>query len=150
MAELLGGVSQMIAFLLKSIFCNPVCNPSLGCVVLSHHDQDIRIFFKLGMSLMDGGAHKLVLGVKGDSGSRYCLLCKNVFHTKASNNMDNEDSEDEAVFTPLRHSCLDLATDAELLGSVSRLTAKKLTSTSRAQAVGAGKWHKLCCRRAFV
>ena len=126
-AELPGGISQMIALLLKSIFCNPVCNPSLGGVVLSHHDQDIRIFFKLGMSLMDGGAHKLVLGVKGDSGNKYCLLCKNVFHTKASKNNEDENSEDEAVFTPLKHSCLDLATDAEILGSVSRLTAKKLT-----------------------
>lgn len=128
-SELPGGISQLTALILKHIFCNPTCNPTLGGVVLSHQGQNIRIYFKLGMFLMDGGAHKLVWGIKGDSGNKYCLLCKNVFHTHNRSNAE-DDSEDEAVFTPLKHKMLDLATDSEILGSVSRLALNKMTCSA--------------------
>ena len=63
----------------------------------------------------------------------------------------DEDSEDEPVFTPLKHKDLDLATDAEILASVSRLQVKKNYLFIRGrQAVGASLWYKLCSRRASV
>ena len=41
-----------------------------------------------------------------------------------------EESEDEIVFTVLKHAEMDLASDAEILSSVDRLAARTLTTTS--------------------
>ena len=39
----------------------------------------VRLFAKLGGMLQDGGAHKSVWHSRGDSASKFCLLCKNLF-----------------------------------------------------------------------
>jgi len=58
------------------------------------------------------------------------LILQECFPNKQKNKTDDEDSEDEPVFTPLKHKDLDLATDAEILASVSRLEGKKLTCSA--------------------
>ena len=37
-----------------------------------------RFYAKLGLFIMDGGAHKFALSMKGDAGCRFCSRCKNV------------------------------------------------------------------------
>ena len=44
-----------------------------------YHRQTVRIWAKLGGALQDGGAHKSVWHSRGDAGSKFCLLCKNLF-----------------------------------------------------------------------
>ena len=36
------------------------------------------LFFLLAFLVQDGGAHKPILGVKGDAGTQFCLFCKNL------------------------------------------------------------------------
>ena len=38
-----------------------------------------RLFLSLGFFIMDGAAHKYAFSIKGDSGSRFCCLCKKHF-----------------------------------------------------------------------
>ena len=123
-AQLEASISQVVAHVLLHIFCNPVCNPQVGGVVLkSPGGSHLRVHFKLGMLLQDGGAHKLVLGIKGDAGSKFCVLCKNDFCIAGTRNA--EESEEEVVSAVTEHQQLDLATDADVLSSVERLESRR-------------------------
>ncbi|CAE8690708.1 unnamed protein product, partial [Polarella glacialis] len=85
--------------------------------------ERLRIWFRSGMFLQDGAAHKYVLGIKGDSGSKFCMLCKNDFKIK----QDDDDSEEDVPFTALKHKDMLLASDEEVLSSVDRLASRKGT-----------------------
>ena len=125
MDELDGGISQLVV--LKMIFCNRACSPQLAGLNLKLPDGNhVRIFFRLGMLLQDGAAHKFVLGVKGDAASKFCMLCKNEFKIKE----DDEDSEDDVAFTVLKHEDMQLASNEEVLASVDRLAARKHTCST--------------------
>ena len=77
--------------------------------------------------LQDGGAHKLIYGIKGDSGSKYCWCCKNDFsaQTAEDSNSESEDEGPSLVFT--KRSQLALSSDEEVKESCKRLAARKLT-----------------------
>lgn len=122
------GISQLIALVLKNIFCGDYDVQRAG-IVLQCGGKRLRLFFRLGMLLQDGAAHKMVLGLKGDGASKYCLLCKNEFRI-ASAADDGEDSEEDVCFTVLKHNHMALCTDAEILGSVERLSARKATCSA--------------------
>lgn len=119
-----GGISQLVAMVLKMICCNKFCTPQLsGMNLVLPGGEHLRIWFRLGMFLQDGAAHKYVLGIKGDSGSKFCMLCKNDFKIK----QDDDDSEEDVPFTALKHKDMLLASDEEVLSSVDRLAARKGT-----------------------
>jgi hypothetical protein len=114
---------------LQNIFCNGLCDPAKAGVVLKHPNGDhLRLYFELGMFLQDGGAHKLVLGVKGDSGSKYYLLCKNEFVIALGE--AGEESDDEIISTVIQRKQMALATDADILASVGRLEQRRLTCST--------------------
>ena len=121
------GISQMVALVLKNIMCRDDCDVPVAGFVLKYPDgTHVRIYIKFGMCLQDGAAHKLVLGLKGDSASKYCMLCKNEFRLHGSRD-EREDSDEDVCFTVLKHCDMQLATDAEILQSVDRLATRRTT-----------------------
>ena len=56
-----GGMSQVMAGLVKHIFCNPLCNVSeVGLLLKDDQGQHLRFFFELGGFVQDGMAQKSV------------------------------------------------------------------------------------------
>lgn len=69
-----------------------------------------RLYMRIGFWIMDGAAHKYCFSIKGDSGSRFCNLCKNVL-----------------VSSFTKANQLDFTEDAEIWTSWSRMTARMST-----------------------
>ena len=116
------GVSQITATLLEAIFCNPMCYPQTGIILKGPNSStNIRLHFVFSMVLADGAAHKQVWAAKGDSGSKFCFLCKNV---RASGT-----HEDQMHCNITKYSQLKLTTDQEVLQSYAKLDARKATCT---------------------
>lgn len=131
-AELNGGISQAWAAILKSIWCNNVCNPAHG-LLLPSSTGNLTIFLSLGMVLQDGASHKYTWCAKGDSGWRYCLLCGNVASKQKSKEEggDNIDIDDEIVEHKVKYSQLQITTDKGLLESFSRLSQKEQSMSKK-------------------
>jgi hypothetical protein len=127
-AALSAGISQLIALSLEHTFLNEFEVHKAG-LLLKHSEVSIRIFVELGMFLQDGCAHKYVFGVKGDSGVKFCMLCKNsdLRITEAC----AEDSDEDVVFTYTKRSDMSVSTDKEILDSVQRLASRKESCCSR-------------------
>lgn len=131
------GVSQLMASVLTAVFCNPNCDVLQGGIALHHPSGDVhRLWIKLGMSLNDGAAHKLVHGYKGDSGCRFCSLCLNAWCSVSP--VVDEDGEPLMVCRMFKVSEMKLANDNDILGAVDRLAARALTCNSEDFA----KWEK--------
>ena len=74
-----GGVSQLAGIILESIFNSHKADPEALGVQLQDPSKKLhRLRFRLGAFLADGSAHKYLFSVKGDSGTRCCILCQNV------------------------------------------------------------------------
>lgn len=120
------GISQIFGMVLKFLFCNENFSPRAGLLMRLPDGTTFRVYFKLGMLLQDGGAHKYVYGVKGDAGSKFCLSCKTNFGILQS--PDDEDSGDDpeeiSSLVLLKHSELEPATDAEIRRSARRLAER--------------------------
>ena len=82
-------------------------------------------FAKLGMILQDGGAHKLAWCLKGDAGTRFCMLCKNLVARESV--VLQEDGSNLLVGTLVRRSDMDIADDDEIIDIVHRLAADRAT-----------------------
>jgi hypothetical protein len=121
------GISQVFGAVLKQWFCNPAANVSAGGLVLKHPDgSHHRLWIKLGMILQDGGAHKHVFHVKGDAGTKFCLLCRNLFAI-ATDVVDEESGETLLGADQLFEHELDFATDTDIMGTLARLVERKAT-----------------------
>ena len=129
-ATLGGGIAQMIGHVLQSIFCCPIQDPRLG-FRLKATSGDTTLFFNLSMVLADGAAQKQVWSSKGDSGTKFCLLCANV-HGQVAKHADEEPYEFHCATT--QYSQLRLVTDQELLDSYQRLHTRSSSCTKKAFA----------------
>ena len=131
-AELNGGTSQAWAAILKSIWCNKVCNPAHG-LLLPSSAGNLTVYLSLGMVLQDGASHKYTWSAKGDSGWRYCMLCSNVANKQKSQEKGDEaiGMDDEMVEHKLKYSQLQITTDTGLLESFSRLAEKEQTMSKK-------------------
>lgn len=116
------GIGQVVRVMLERIFCEKV-SPQTGLVVKDPAGEPLRLFFKMGMFLQDGAAQKYVFGIKGDAGSRFCMLCKNACAFNSSKDVHGEDDDEvfSGVCDLLRRSDLALCSDAEVFESVDRL-----------------------------
>ena len=77
MSKMSGGISQVVAAILKLWFCNDSFDcMKAGLVIKDPRGQHYRVYFNLAMILQDGGARKLVFHIKGDDGTELCVLCK--------------------------------------------------------------------------
>ena len=73
------GLSQVVGSIFKLFFSEGINLAVTG--VLLHFDghTPVRLWAVLGGMLQDGGAHKAVWHSRGDSASKFCILCKNLF-----------------------------------------------------------------------
>ena len=122
------GVSQLFAVALKHFFGDLGHDFSTsGMRRVGPDGSTVRIWAETAMFIMDGAAHKLLWGCKGDKGPRCCMLCKNIVSYES--NLTGEDNT-RLLIVPLANECdLQAATDADIRASVSRLSAVKLTET---------------------
>ncbi|CAE7259597.1 unnamed protein product [Symbiodinium sp. CCMP2592] len=128
-ASLEAGISQVFSKLLRSIFCNKIADPRLGLCLPHATDstQDIRLFFTMGGWIQDGLAMKQTFSTKGDSGTKFCILCNNIrsmaIHTEAT----LEEEEDIPGSNVTHLSECELATDQEVLTAFQ--TCQRLSRT---------------------
>ncbi|CAE7232739.1 unnamed protein product [Symbiodinium sp. CCMP2592] len=125
-----GGVSQLASCILKSIFRSSVCDPMHTGVVLKDAEtgQLHRLRFRLGCFLQDGLAHKQLFSIKGDNGTRCCILCRNILAARAG---DLDDLEDFVLSSDVfKEEQLVQNTDADFRRSVETMQSKKLEMTA--------------------
>jgi len=135
-SNLPGGMSQVAAVLLKSIFVSGNASPEAGVLLKRPDGRAERLFFRLAAFLQDGAAHKLLFSIKGDAGTRCCLLCRNIL---ASNSI--ELPEARLLNQCFREAHLQLSSDEDFSRSIVKLLEKheELTKSDFAlwqQAVG--------------
>ena len=74
-AKIQGGMSQVTACILKHVFHHGQCSLQHGGLLLKDSaGTHQRIFIKLGFMIQDGLAQKSIWSLKGNAGTRYCLL----------------------------------------------------------------------------
>ena len=131
--ELPGGLSQLASCILRDIFIDGPADPALTGVLLKAPDGGLhRIHFNLSCFCQDGQAHKLLFSVKGDSGTRCCILCRNVI-AAGSEDLELSRLTSEAF----KEEDLVQNTDEDFRKSICTLLRKKeILSTIWQQAVG--------------
>ena len=73
-------MSQVFGALIKKFFDKSGWDLSTSGVLLpASNGSNPRLFSKLGFFLQDGAAHKATWHSRGEAGSKFCLLCKNLF-----------------------------------------------------------------------
>ena len=82
-SSLPGGISQVVATVLKDIFLGPVDPEHAGLTLKSLDGFLHRLKFKLGCFVQDGQAHKMMFSIKADQGARCCALCQNIIVSTA-------------------------------------------------------------------
>ena len=100
-------------------------------------DTKVRLYFDLSVVLQEGGAHKTVWSCKGDAGTKLCMMCLNLRTEKSGIATDGSD----LVCDLIHEHQLQFATDADIMGSIARLEAFKLSESAtnfkiREQAIG--------------
>lgn len=124
------GISQVFGEVIKLWFCNPAANISAGGLVLKHPDgSQYRLWIELGMILQDGGAHKHVFHMKGDGGTKFCILCRNLFAI-ATDAVDEDTGEPLVKAGLVFEEEMDFATDADIRGTLTRLANNKAVMPS--------------------
>ena len=124
-----GGVSQLFAAVVKQLFgAQGYDMQNTGIQVVCAGGTRARLFVILSMILQDGGAHKLVFSCKGDSGSKFCMLCKNVVALKSK--LAELDGTHMLKANVIFEHELELATCAEIRGALARLSEKRRTCSN--------------------
>ena len=73
------GLSQVVGSILKLFFSEGINLAVTGVLLDFDGHTSVRLWAVLGGMLQDGGAHKAVWHSRGDSASKFCILCKNLF-----------------------------------------------------------------------
>ena len=81
------------------------------------------MFINLEMILQDGGAHKVVFMVKGESGHKMCMECRNLY-AQASGIVVPDDQDEHLTCSLILLEELDCADDDEVRGTVRRLVTR--------------------------
>lgn len=140
-AKVAGGISQVFSGVLRFMFGESGFNIKTAGIYLPLGGAigGTRLFAELGVILQDGGAHKLVWHCKGDAGTRFCMLCRNLVSLESD--LVAEDSTKLLACSVIHEADLDFATDSDIRGTVRRLAAHADRETKaefimRQQAVG--------------
>ena len=124
-AALDGHLSQVLSALLESIFYSSYGNvQELGLQLQEppgHQAVGKRLFLKLGFFIMDGQAAKFAWSTKGDSGSRFCQQCANMFQLADDNDNDAEDGFMSEIAKHCKFEQLHLVSDQEIFKSWDRM-----------------------------
>ena len=131
MSNIAAGVSQVFGCVLHKIFAADGLNMSTTGVLLPGcNDLKFRLFAACKFLLQDGAAHKSVWHSIGDAGSRYCMLCTNLFTETC--NLVEEDGTNQLVCNIIRKSELQMAT-GQGLRRCARVLARKATTMNNEQ-----------------
>ena len=138
-SKISAGISQVFKAVLKDLFCGATDPELVGVALGDPSGCHTRLHFKLGVVLMDGDAHRGLWCCKGDSGSKLCMLCLNLY--AQGSGIAQEDGSDMLCCSLVHERELLLASDADIHGTLDRLAAHKLTDTKthfslREQAAG--------------
>ena len=146
LALALAGISQAFSAVLKHLFCESTSFHRSGLVLNAPDGREVRIFVKLSHILQDGDAHKRVWNITGDAGTRFCMLCRNVFAEKSGiSAMTDESGEMETVelltMSVVHYNDLVLSTDASIRATIQELEEARATDSAgdfvfRQQAYG--------------
>ena len=120
------GLSQVVAVVLKQFFSEGVNLASTGMLL----PFGGRLWAKLGGVLQDGGAHKSVWHARGDGASKFCLLCKNLFHEKSG--IIDEDGTNLMACNVLKWKDLVPASSMDLRRNARYLANKEGTMSAEA------------------
>ena len=90
-SDVAAGMSQLFCGIIKSFFKPDGFNMSTTGINLTFGPDCLRLWAKLGVVLQDGAAHTVVWCSRGDTGSKVCLLCHNLF-TSVSRVADEDDT----------------------------------------------------------
>ncbi|CAE7256692.1 unnamed protein product [Symbiodinium sp. CCMP2592] len=125
-----GGICQIMSKILETIFANAHVEPLAGFVLKSPHGpgSDVRLHFRWAICLADGGAHKQIWSSKGDSGTKFCILCANIHSGPPTG--DNHDIMDHRT---TKYSQLVLTTDEDVIQSYRRLDERRATCRTKAE-----------------
>ncbi|CAE7588832.1 unnamed protein product [Symbiodinium sp. CCMP2592] len=126
-ASLEGSISQIFKIIFRSIFLHSKHDPAAG-VWMQGPKGGFHLSFEPSMVIQDGAAHKFAWSVKGDSGSKYCLLCGN----------QRADNRNEEKIPKHAHAALHLVSDDDIWDSWSRLADLK----GRCSAKDFGMWQQ--------
>ena len=124
--QLASSIGQVFKLLLEAMFTNPARNPLHGLRLKGPDGQHLVLYWTLAMFLQDGSAHKFTYSNKQDSGCRVCMLCKNIFLSKAIAARDEEGEEAQptlANFIKVKDS--QVASDIEILESWKRMQQRR-------------------------
>ena len=127
-STLAASMSQVMREILENTFRNPLCDVENLGILLKQPEGErapaVLVKLSFAFFLQDGGAMKYCYSVKGDSGSRFCLQCKNIFEIKAKKAGSDSEEELPEVCKYVKVSQLELASDEEVLASWARMQTR--------------------------
>lgn len=119
---LCSGLSQFVSKFLERVFTGPFSLSNAGVALKRGNEAMIRIFARLGCIVQDGLAHKQTWHTKGDGGTKFCLLCRNVFDRKSGVGDDPDDETDSLLMCSVTSvDQLDIATSEDIFYAARRL-----------------------------
>lgn len=127
-SKLDGHLSQLCAAVLASIFNSQYGNVTELGLLLQEPPGSTpvgkRLKLQLGFFIMDGQAAKFAWGTKGDSGSRFCQQCANIFQFADDNDLDVECGHMSEVSKYTKFNQLHLVSSQEIFSSWDRMSAR--------------------------
>ena len=114
------GIGQLMKAIIKNFFQNDMCDLQEGGILLKGPDGDhCRIWIQLGCLVQDGAAHRAVFSVKGDSGTRCCLLCRNIISKRSK--LTNEEGGEILLTDNVKEADCVFTSDNDIWNSIQRL-----------------------------
>ena len=129
-AKVSGQMSQVMGQVAKLFVYGDSSFDGSGIWVKLATGRKIRLFAKIGMFIQDGGAHKATFHCKGDSGSRFCMLCRNVFSLKSELGGD-VDEDGDSYSSIIKVADLDFAESEEIIESLERVHHFRTIDTAK-------------------
>ena len=127
--KLNGKMSQVIKHILHSIFHSSVASPQfLGLLLERPNGSKFRVHFRMGHFIQDGASQRECFGIKGDGGSKFCLMCSNQICISMGGKCSDDDN---AVCKATCKADLVLSTNEEVLASFDRLKEKWPTISAK-------------------
>eukprot|EP00435_Cladocopium_sp_Y103_P051664 s2140_g16.t1 len=116
-----GHMSQILNKILLSVFNGQqqALPDTVGVLLHGPDRKAVRFHFDLAIFCQDGASQKYTFGLKGDSGTRFCMKC-----TETALVPDGADPEEAAANFYKPKASLTLTTDASVLASFDRLANK--------------------------
>jgi hypothetical protein len=119
-----GGMSQLIGAILKHLFIGIVSLSATGVCLQHGNRQMVRLFARLHCIIQDGNAHKELFHCKGSSGTKFCMLCRNIVAMAAHIDADTENGDPHLKCGVCNDAELVCANDEQIIAAARRVAAR--------------------------